>query len=683
MWQTREKISNGKRQWAGVSVVLLLLAAKACMGAGLLKPTSGGDSSVYCKSHRVSVLINNGFARTEVDQVFYNDSARDLEAVYSFPIPEEASLSELSLWMDGKEVIGEVLERKRAREIYQQETRRRVDPALAEKNSYKTFDVTVFPVVAKADTRLRLVYYQPVRVDSNVGRYVYPLSGGGSDDPGGFWPVDEAVRESFTFDLVLKSAFAVESVRMPGYETGATIKTDEVSGSSVVHAKIESSSAALNKDIVFYYRLDDAAPARVEVIPYRAEKSKQGTFMVVVTPAADLERSADGADWTFVLDTSGSMRGANISTLIDGVCEAIGRMSGQDRFRVIAFSDTARDITNGYVAAKEENAAEAIERIRAIKAGGGTQLFAGIQAAYAKLDKNRTTAVILVTDAVTNVSNDNHAKYLRLLEEHDVRMFTFVIGNSGDKPLMERLAKDSGGFAMNISDSDDIKGRILQAKSHMLHESLRDVQLKIAGGNVKDITPAALGNLYYGQQLVVFGHYEKAGEVEIQLRGKLGGQEKTWKCKAELPAVDTDNPELERLWALSSINEIMEVVRDEGETEALRREIVKVGTEYSLVTDYTSMLVIMEESFKRFGIERKNEQRVQTERAAQQQRQSEPVKSYRVDNTGTNPSGNEGTFQGRRSPGVGGGGGGSGPVGLGFIGLAAWLGRKRRQKHHG
>ncbi|MBE0535765.1 MAG: VWA domain-containing protein, partial [Phycisphaerae bacterium] len=638
--------------------------------------------------HQVRVVINNGFARTEVDQVFRNDGPRDLEAVYSFPIPDEASLSELSLWMNGKEVIGEVLERKRAREIYLQETRRRVDPALAEKNSYKTFDITVFPVVANADTRLRLVYYQPVRIDANVGRYVYPLSGGGSDDPQAFWPVDEEVKESFTFDLTLKSAFPVASVRMPGYETGAEIRKDETaddSGSSVYHARINSASASLNKDIVFYYKLDDEAPARVELIPYRANASSEGTFMVVITPAADLERNSDGVDWAFVLDTSGSMRGANMSTLIDGVCEAVGKMSPQDRFRVIAFSDTARDITNGYVAAKEENVSAALEKVRAIKAGGGTELFAGIQAAYAKLDKNRTTAVLLVTDAVTNVSSDTHGKFLRLLEAHDVRMFTFVIGNSGDKPLMERLARDSGGFAMNISDRDDIKGRILQAKSHILHPCMRDVQLKITGGKVKDVNPTVLGNLYRGQQLVVFGHYENAGEVELQLRAKIGGQEKTWKCTAELPAVDRDNPELERLWALSSINEIMEVVRDEGETESLRQEIVKLGTAYSLVTDYTSMLVIMEESFKRLGIERKNEQRVQTERAAQEQRQSQPVKSYRVDNTGSNPSGDQGTFQGRRSPGVGGGGGGgggSGPVGFGFIGLAAWLARRKKEQRN-
>ncbi len=164
--------------------------------------------------------------------------------------------------------------------------------------------------------------------------------------------------------------------------------------------------------------------------------------------------------------------------------------------------------------------------------------------------------------------------------------------------------------------------------------------------------------------------------MELELKARIAGAERTWTCSTELPEVDTDNPELERLWALSSINEVMEIIRDEGETENLRQEVIKVGTEYSIVTDYTSMLVIMEESFKRLGIDRKNERRVQNERQAQQQRRSQPVRNYRVDRNKTNPSGNKGAFDGKRSPGFG---GGSGPVGPGFIALAMWLKRRRRQ----
>ena len=71
-------------------------------------------------------------------------------------------------------------------------------------------------------------------------------------------------------------------------------------------------------DIVFYYRLDDTTPARVELVPYRDSDGK-GTFMLTITPAASLATINEGVDWVFVLDISGSMGGNKIATLADGV----------------------------------------------------------------------------------------------------------------------------------------------------------------------------------------------------------------------------------------------------------------------------------------------------------------------------------------------------------------------------
>lgn len=151
--------------------------------AGLLKPVNGSDLQITIKSHDVKVVVNNGFAKTQVDQVFVNDGGSELEAVYSFPLPEKASLSELSLWINGREVIGEVLEKKKAREVYEDQKAEGKDTAVAEKDDYKTFEISVYPVKVDTPIRVRLVYYQPLDLDLNVGRCdtlagdPYPLPG--------------------------------------------------------------------------------------------------------------------------------------------------------------------------------------------------------------------------------------------------------------------------------------------------------------------------------------------------------------------------------------------------------------------------------------------------------------------------------------------------------------------------
>ncbi|HQL51450.1 MAG TPA: hypothetical protein PLR91_09710 [Kiritimatiellia bacterium] len=208
-------------------------------------------------------------------------------------------------------------------------------------------------------------------------------------------------------------------------------------------------------------------------------------------------------------------------------------------------------------------------------------------------------------------------------------------------------------------------GRLIQAKCQVLHACMHDVRLTFDGEKVHGLTPETFGSLYIGQQLTVFGRYNGNGPATLTLSAKISGQPRTWQCAVTLPERDTDHPEIERLWALASIEERMAKIRDDGETAALRDEIVRLGTEFSLVSDYTSMVVLDDETLEGEGLQRRNLQRVQSERTAQQQRAAAPVQSRRVDNGST--------FQHRSSPGLG-----SGPVGPLFVLLAGWLARRKR-----
>lgn len=662
-----------------IVVTLAIALALALFGrpveaAGLLKAKNGEPADISIKSHDVKVVINNGFAKTEVDQIFVNTGDRDLEGIYTFPLPKQASLSELSLWIDGNEVIGEVMEKKRARQVYEEQKAKGNSTAVAEKNDYKEFTISVSPVMAGNETRVRLVYYQPLNIDLNVGRYVYPLAEGGTDEEKiAFWSVDSEVKESFTFDLTLKSALPVKDIRLPGYDQHALMEnpanTSEGREDGVHRVRLDlSEGASLTKDVVYYYRLDDAVPARVELVPFKEAGSK-GTFMLTITPGASLKRITEGVDWTFVLDKSGSMSGQKIQTLLDGVSRVIGKMNPNDRYRIITFNDSAHDFTGGFINATPENVQTTLSRLGAIQAGGGTDLHSGINLGIRRIEDERTSTILLVTDGVANVGETQRSAFTRLLEENDVRLFTFIIGNSANRPLLEKLAKGSGGFAMEVSNQDDIYGRILQAKSKVLHQALHDAEIKVSGKGVTGLTPEKIGSLYLGQQAVIFGQYEKETEVDITFSAKISGEQQEWNIRTILPGVAEDDPEIERLWAFSRIEEHMEEIRDHGESASLKKKIVSLSEDYSLVTDYTSMIVVSEEEMESLGIQKRNANRVQKERNAQQQKAAKAPSSRRVD------SSNGGMFNNAPSPGVG-----SGPVGplfLVLIGVCRYIGRRK------
>ncbi|HEX7027935.1 MAG TPA: VIT and VWA domain-containing protein, partial [Gammaproteobacteria bacterium] len=347
-----------------------LLPGVAAQAAGLLTPAGGSLPPLDIKTHDVEVVIEDAYAITRVEQVFHNSHQQDLEAVYSFPIPEKAAVAEFTVWIDGRPVNGEVVEKQRARQIYEDEKSAGRDAGLAEQDGYKTFDLHVAPVRAGQDTRIRLVYMQPAHVDTGIGRYVYPLEEGGVDEEKlAFWTANETVRERFSFKLKLRSAYPVDGVRVPDQpqaligQTSAQEWTVELLAGQTVRTGTEDGAGAetegpapavqpqafsLNRDIVVYWRHTDGLPGSVDLVAYKPDADQRGTFMLVVTPGDDLAQIQEGSDWIFVLDMSGSMQG-KYAALAEGVAKALGAMRPQDRFRIVLFNDGTRELTSGYV----------------------------------------------------------------------------------------------------------------------------------------------------------------------------------------------------------------------------------------------------------------------------------------------------------------------------------------------
>ena len=675
--------------------LLLSLTSTSSIAAGLLSPSDGSLPALEIRDHEVSVVIEDGYAITTVNQVFHNPHGRDLEATYSFPVPERGAVAEFTMWIDGKPVTGEVLEKGKARKIYEEEKAAGRDAGLTEKDGYKTFEVHVTPVRAGKDTRTRLVYMQPAHIDTGIGRYVYPLEEGGVDEQKlAFWTSNDKVTGKFSFDLTVKSAYPVDAVRVPskpnanisqrangewsvhigsqaslpvtgkGSGNGTGTADDQVVTTPLAAAPsntvnrgilnpVASANAApanlegapvqpafnpqatqatyqLDKDLVVYWRHKPGLPGSVDLVTYKPDNSKRGTFMMVVTPGDDLKPIKRGSDWVFVLDISGSMQG-KYATLADGVNRALGKMHPNDRFRIILFNNAARELTNGYVNATAENVRKYTDKVNRTTPGGGTNLYSGLATGIDFLDADRTSAIVLVTDGVANVGETHQRKFLELVKKKDVRLFTFIMGNSANRPMLEAITRASNGFALSISNSDDIVGQILNAGSKVTHEALHDVKISFEGIKTADLSPREIGSVYRGQQMVLFGHYWGSGKANLSLTGKVSGQPVSYKTSFDFPASSKENPEIERLWAFANIEDMVDEINDFGEKADIKQAVTDLGVEYGLVTDYTSMLVVGDKVFEQRGIKRTNQQRLKVEHAAQQQRAARPATSRRVD----------------------------------------------------
>jgi len=611
--------------------------------AGLMIPTGSNLPQLDIREHHVNVVIEDGYAITRIEQVFANSNGTDLEAIYSFPVPEKAAVGEFTYWIDGQPVTGEVLEKEQAREIYEEEKQAGRESALTEQDGYRTFDISVYPVRAGQDVRIRLTYIQPAHVDSSIGRYVYPLEEGGVDEQKlAFWTYNEAIEERFSFKLTFRSSWPIDDFRLPQHPqanirqlSDGVWEVSMVNQAAVAEEGISTGPSPavvyrLDEDIVVYWRQMQGLPGSVEMVAYKESAGDRGTFMMTITPGDDLAPITEGRDWVFVLDLSGSMNG-KFQSLVEGVDKGLASLNPNDRFRIILFNNQAREITPGFEYAIPENVQKYMRVLEGNHPDHGTNLYAGLKLGMQSLDADRSNALILVTDGVANVGYTERKDFLELLEDKDVRLFTFVMGNSANRPLLESMARVSNGFAVNVSNSDDIVGKLLEATSRLTHEALHDVDVRFSGVKVSDLTPERIGSLYRGQQLIVFGHYWGDGEASVTVDGKVSGEYKNYSTTFEFPEIETLHPEIERLWAFAKIEDLQNRIDYFGEDADIEQAIVDVAVENGLVTDYTSMIVLREERFEELGINRFNKKRVKKEQLARQERAVQGLRDNRVD----------------------------------------------------
>ncbi|MDF1663878.1 MAG: VIT domain-containing protein, partial [Planctomycetota bacterium] len=313
------------------------------------------------KYHRVTVEIKGQVAITHVDQVFHNPNPMQLEGTYIFPMPEDAAVTQFSMYMNGKEVQGEVLERKKALKIYEGIVRRMQDPALLEYMGRGMFKARIFPIPARGDKRVKLSYSQVLKKDNGRCSYRYPLN----TEKFSATPLKEC-----SIKVTIDTKTPIKSVFSPSHPT-TTIKRSKDKNASISWVAQNSTP---DKDFQLYYDLSDK-DVGLSVWSYK-RPSKDGYFLVTVSPKLEMTQKEHRAkDIVFVLDTSGSMLGKKMEQAKKALQYCVQNLGKEDRFNIIPFSMEARPLHNTLVTANKAKRLEANEYIEDLRARGGTAIY--------------------------------------------------------------------------------------------------------------------------------------------------------------------------------------------------------------------------------------------------------------------------------------------------------------------
>ena len=587
---------------------LLLCGAVPARAAGLLIADGGFGGVLEIEEHAVDVTINNGIAVTRVTQVFRNTEDRQVEALYTFPVPKKASVANFSMWINGVEMIGEVLEKERAREIYNSYKQVRRDPGLLEQNDYKSFEMRIFPIGPRAEQRVEITYYQELDVDGDWATWVYPLA-----------TVSHEGVESRTTGRMALTLEVLSEVPIVDMESPSHGDDFAIARHSPHHrqASLEVSGGDLNQDIVVAYKLSRAQTG-FDLITARPD-GEDGYFLLTLTAGEELKRRQRGMDYVFVLDISGSMdEDGKLGLSRGSLGSFISGLSEEDRFEVMTFNLTPENLFADLRAADPGAKAEAVDFLARQRAKGGTFLEPALRSAYAYKDADRPLNIVILSDGMTDTGE--RQTLLRLIGERPsgARVFSIGVGNEVNRPLLEQLADDTGGLAAFLSRNDDLDRQARAFRRKLMRPAATNVEITFESGDVYDVEPLKLPALYQGVPLRLYGRYRDAGPARLRLHADVGGELLERTVELELPERDPKNPELERMWAWHRIQRLLKEADRSGSRAGVIDEIVRLGEAYSIVSEYTSFLVLENDGeYKRWRIERRNALRIERDRAAQ------------------------------------------------------------------
>ncbi|MDQ1318304.1 MAG: Ca-activated chloride channel, partial [Candidatus Poribacteria bacterium] len=377
-----------------LSIILsLLIAGIACADGFIIIPKPPQERTfipLSIKYHHVEVTIKDQVTTTKVDQVFLNENNMDLEGIYIFPLPIEASISNFLMYVDGKPVKGEILEKSKARQIYDDIVRQMRDPALLEYIDRGAFRVSIYPIQARGEKRIQLEYSEVLKYDSGLCKYVYPLN----TEKFSAKPIP-----SVTVSVDIKSGKPIKSVYSPSHEIDIRRQSD-----NAVKLSYEASNVKPDKDFVMYYTVSDKEFG-LNLLSYKESSDEDGFFMLLVAPKYETtSEDVIEKDVIFVLDKSGSMQGDKIDQAKNALKFCIKSLKDKDRFGIIVFSTDVDELDNSLLTATKANVDKAERFIDKLEATGGTDINDALLLALKKQpDPNRPKIIVFLTDGLPTV----------------------------------------------------------------------------------------------------------------------------------------------------------------------------------------------------------------------------------------------------------------------------------------
>ncbi|MHC5044369.1 MAG: VIT and vWA domain-containing protein [Planctomycetota bacterium] len=568
--------------------------------AFLVQPTSRSVAGVVrIDKVRARVKILEQAATTELEVALSNPGGRLAEAVLLLPVPDGAAVHSFTFAGAAAEPTARLLPKAEARRIYDDIVRRTRDPALLEFAGLGVVRTSVFPVPPGGTQKVRLTYHHLLPASGPRVEYVLPRS--------------EAldVRVPWEVAVDLKTKAPVATVYSPSHDVRITRHDPR-------HLTIRVHDREPGSFRLAYLR--DGKEMSASLFAYPDPKIGGGYFLLLAgvparlpEPAARVKREV-----TLVLDRSGSMAGPKLDQVRAAALQVVEGLADGEAFNLIDYGNDVALFAPRPVFKSAETTARARKYLAQLRPRGGTNIHDALVEALRQETREKTLPLVLfLTDGLPTIGRTSETAIREAVAKGNPfhrRIFTFGVGHDVNAPLLDRIAEMTRATNTYVLPDEDVEVKVADVFQRLYGPVLADTRVETldsSGQVVTDVVrepiPAVLPDLFEGDQLVLLGQYRGAGPLRFRLAGHYLGRPRTFAFDFDLKAATTRNAFVPRLWASRRIAFLIDQIRQaagvEGDLatvdEALVKnpryrelvdEILRLSTEFGILTEYTSFL---------------------------------------------------------------------------------------------
>ncbi|MEQ8386914.1 MAG: VIT domain-containing protein [Coleofasciculus sp. A1-SPW-01] len=576
---------------------------------GLYVQSEEGQQQVFPLKHtEVNAKVTGNVSQVEVTQTFENPFAEPLEAVYVFPLPDEAAVYDMEIKIGDRTIKGEIKKSEEAQAIYEQARQEGRTAGLLEQERANIFTQSLANIKPGEQIDVTIRYTDSLKFQGGDYEFVFPMvvgpryiPGTPMDNSGNTNQVPDASRitppvlkpgtrsgHDINVTVEINAGVPIQDVRSPSHQ----IRTQR--RGETVQVQLGGEDTIPNKDLILRYQV---AGDRTQATILSQADEQGGHFVLYLIPALDYRPDEIvPKDVVFLMDTSGSQRGEPLQKSQELMRRFINGLNPDDTFTIIDFANTTTQLSPQPLANTAPNRTQALNYINGLQANGGTELMNGIRAVlnFPPSAPNRLRSVVLLTDGYIGNESQVIAEVQRQLKPGN-RLYSFGVGSSVNRFLLNRLAEVGRGTA-KIIRQDEPTQEVAETFARQINNPvLTDIRVSWQGeGTSAQIYPLAAPDLFANQPLVLLGRKPDRRNGTIKITGMTAGSQRYEQTLSVNFDQSSDNPAIAQLWGRARIKDLMNQMFG-GETTSGVEAVTQTALNYNLLSQYTAFVAVSEE----------------------------------------------------------------------------------------